>query len=218
MTLLNIDCMQGLNELKPESVDIIFTDPPYIKDLYKQAYETLANEGIKALRPGGWMISYAPQFHLPEVFNILTNAGLEYYWTVAQLNNQANCLIFSRNVMAMWKPIIIFAKPPVSKPPHAFADRISGKQMKRYHPWEQSIHEALGLLSRFASSGDLIVDPFMGSGTVPLAAKLLGLNYVGMEIDPDTYQTAVCRMEQQPLDLTSFNGTSDELGNVVVIH
>jgi len=210
MTLFNIDCSTGLNELTPESVDIIFTDPPYLKDIYKEAYTVLATEGMKALRPGGWMISYAPQFHLPEVFNILTGAGLEYYWTIAQLNNQANCLIFSRNVMAMWKPIIIFVKPPVSKPPHAFCDRISGKKMKKYHPWEQSIHEALALLSRFASPGDLVVDPFMGSGTVPLAAKLLGLDYIGMEINTDTYHTALSRIEQQPLDLNSYcvEGTS----------
>lgn len=204
MTLLHIDCNEGMKLIGPGSVDIIFTDPPYLKDMYQEAFQLLADHAWRLLRPGGWLISYAPQFHLPEVFNILASTGLNYYWTVAQLNNQANCLVFSRHVMAMWKPIVIFAKPPVSKPPHTFCDRISGKAMKRYHPWEQSIHEALGLMSRFASPGDLIVDPFMGSGTVPLAAKLLGLDHIGMEINEDTYNTAVKRMEQKPLDLSSF--------------
>lgn len=204
--LLNIDCREGLLELDPESVDIIFTDPPYLKDMYEKAYCILADEAARVLRPGGWLITYAPQFHLHDVMNILSSQGLQYYWTVAQLNKQANVLIFSRNVMAMWKPILIFAKPPIGKPPHAFCDKISGKQMKRYHPWEQSIHEALGLLSRFAGPGELVVDPFMGSGTVPLAAKLLGLEYIGMELNPDTYKTAVHRMEQEPLNLATFTG------------
>jgi hypothetical protein len=45
---------------------------------------------------------------------------------------------------------------------------------------------------------------FAGSGTTLLAAKLLGLNYIGFEIDPDTYQIACQRLEQQPLDLRQF--------------
>ena len=206
MTLLHIDCVEGLQAINPGTVDIIFTDPPYLKEMYVEAYEILGDAADRVLRPGGWVITYAPQYHLPEVCNILLSHGLEYYWTVAQLNKQANCLIFSRNVMAMWKPILIFAKPPIVKPPHAFCDKISGKKMKRYHQWEQSIHEALGLLSRFAGPGDLVVDPFMGSGTVPLAAKLLGLEFIGMEKNEDTYHTAVNRMEQEPLDLATFTG------------
>lgn len=43
-----------------------------------------------------------------------------------------------------------------------------------------------------------------GSGTTLLAAKLLGLNYIGFEIDYDTYQIAKKRLEQTTLDITRF--------------
>ncbi|MDD3942289.1 MAG: DNA methyltransferase [Sphaerochaetaceae bacterium] len=202
--IYNMDCNEGLQALASESVDIIFTDPPYLAAMYEQAYGILAEHGPRVLRPGGWLITYAPQYHLPKIMQIL-GSSLEYYWTVAQLNqSNANSVVYARYVMAMWKPILIYAKPPIERPPKAFCDLVAGKRMKAHHPWEQSIHEALHLLSRFAGPGCVVCDPFTGSGTVPLAAKLLGLNYIGFEIEPATYNGALERLQQTPLDLWSF--------------
>jgi tRNA/tmRNA/rRNA uracil-C5-methylase (TrmA/RlmC/RlmD family) len=132
--------------------------------------------------------------------------GMEYFWIVAQLQkSNTTCIVHARKAMAMWKPILVFNKPPREMPPKAFCDTITGKKSKRYHPWEQSIHEALHLLTRFASPGDLVLDPFAGSGTIPLAAKLLGLRSVGIEIDADTWDTASQRMTQTPLDLFDYD-------------
>ncbi len=192
-----VDCRTGLAALADESVDIIFTDPPYLADLYAEAYGVLAEHAPRVLKPGGWLLTYAPQYHLPQIMQNL-GEGLEYYWIVAQL-------VYARYVMAMWKPILVYAKPPIERPPKAFCDMVSGKRQKRYHAWEQSIHEALHLLCRFARPGDLVVDPFAGSGTIPLAAKLLGLRYIGFEIDPDTHRVATDRMQQTPLDLFDYS-------------
>ncbi len=202
--ILNIDCREGLADLEDESVSIIMTDPPYLAAMYEEAYSILAEHAPRVLRPGGWLITYAPQYHLPEIMQIL-GSTLQYWWTVAQLNqSNANAVVYARHVMAMWKPILVYTKAPTEHPPKAFCDLVAGKRMKAHHPWEQSIHEALHLLCRFARPGDLIVDPFAGSGTIPLAAKLLGLWYLGYEIDPHYYEVAVGRMQQVPLDLYSY--------------
>lgn len=205
--IYNIDCAKGLAEIEPESIDIIFTDPPYISSMYAKAYGILADHAHRILRPGGWLITYAPTYHLPEIMQAI-GANLEYYWTVAQINgSNTNCIIFARHVMAMWKPILIYAKAPIENPPKAFCDMVSGKRMKAHHPWEQSIHEAIHLLSRFAAPDSLVCDPFTGSGTIPLAAKLLGLSYIGFEVDPDTYSSAIQRLQQSPLDLWCYEAS-----------
>jgi DNA modification methylase len=108
-------------------------------------------------------------------------------------------------VMCGFKPILIYQKPPHTPPPKIFLDVVRGRRSKAYHPWEQSIHEAIHLLSRFCITGDLILDPYAGSGTTCLAAKLLGLNYIGFELDPGTHRIACQRMEQQPLNLCSYD-------------
>ena len=42
--------------------------------------------------------------------------------------------------------------------------------------------------------GGLIFDPFMGSGTVAVAAKNLGRHYIGFEIDPKWHKVATDRL------------------------
>jgi len=50
----------------------------------------------------------------------------------------------------------------------------------------------------------VVLDPFAGSGTNLLAARLLGMMYIGIEIDPETCETARRRLAQQPLDLVTL--------------
>jgi site-specific DNA-methyltransferase (adenine-specific) len=200
----NIDCDQGMKALKRNSVDLIFTDPPYVKEQYRGAYTILARNAARVLKPSGFLITYAPQYHLQEVMGIL-GRKLEWFWLCSQLNENSGMLLVNhKNAMCGFKPILIYHKPPHKAPNKIFLDVIKGRRAKAYHQWEQSIHEALHLLSRFAVPGETILDPFVGSGTTLLAAKLLGLEYIGFEIDPDTYRIACQRLEQQPLDLRQF--------------
>lgn len=206
--ILNIDAAEGLRQIKPASIDVIFTDPPYLKDTWEGAYRILSESAPKILKPSGYLITYAPQMNLPRIMSIL-GERLEYYWTVAQRNaGNRNCVVFSRKVMAMWKPILIYQKPPIHTPPRAFCDMVSGRRMKKYHQWGQSINETLALLTRFASPGAVVLDPYVGGGTNTLAAKLLGLHWIGMEIDPETHTIALKRMEQTLLDVGAL---SDEV-------
>ena len=190
--------------MKPGSVDVIFTDPPYVKDLYMDAYRILARHADRLLVPGGYLVTYCPQYHLPRILHILEKSGLEYFWLCAQLNTGAKTIVWSRYAMCGWKPVVVYQKPPVSPADHIFLDVLKGVRAKAFHPWQQSIHETLHLLSRLAKPGALVLDPFAGSGTNLIAAKLLGMNYCGYEIDPVTCQTARGRLTRRPLDLTTF--------------
>lgn len=58
--------------------------------------------------------------------------------------------------------------------------------------------------------GDTVLDPFVGSGTTTLAAKHLGLNWIGFEINPEYYKIACDRMEgwnqRGEMNLLDFEG------------
>lgn len=204
-TLSNIDATRGLRAIPDDTIDVIFTDPPYVKETWEEAYRTLAEAAPRILKPSGYLITYAPQMNLQGIMEIL-GGSLSYFWLVAQRNaGNKNCIIFSRKAMAMWKPILIYQKPPVQAPPRAFCDMVSGRKMKRYHMWGQSINETLALLSRFATPGAVVLDPYVGGGTNTLAAKLLGMHWIGMEIDPAAHAVALERMDQSPLDLWGWD-------------
>ncbi|MFO8076328.1 MAG: DNA methyltransferase [Egibacteraceae bacterium] len=51
------------------------------------------------------------------------------------------------------------------------------------------------LFTRISSNiGDVVLDPFCGSGTVPSVAKRLRRKYVGIEIDAHHHDTSVRRV------------------------
>jgi len=200
----NVDCNEGMDDLQACSVDHIFTDPPYVKDQYYQAYSTLFKHAGRILKPSGYLFTYCPQYRFDEIFGMLQASGLKYYWMVPQLNLSETGMVYQRNAICLYKPILIFQKEPMRKCPLPFTDVIRGNKQKNYHIWQQDINDVLGLLCRFAVPGEMVLDPFTGSGTTLLAAKLLGLDYIGFEIDPDTYRIACQRLEQQPLDLRQF--------------
>jgi DNA modification methylase len=46
----------------------------------------------------------------------------------------------------------------------------------------------------YSAMDDVVLDPFMGSGTTGLACKKLGRNFIGMEINPDYFDIATKRL------------------------
>ena len=64
------------------------------------------------------------------------------------------------------------------------------------HPTEKPVPLMQEILGDFTQPGQLICDPFMGSGTTGVAALQLGRRFVGMERDPKWFDLACRRIEQ----------------------
>ncbi|MFQ3610323.1 MAG: site-specific DNA-methyltransferase [Fimbriimonadales bacterium] len=52
------------------------------------------------------------------------------------------------------------------------------------------------ILQYSSKEGDLVLDPFLGSGQVAVVAKAMGRRYLGFEIVPEYYQFALRRLEE----------------------
>jgi modification methylase len=93
-------------------------------------------------------------------------------------------------------------------------ERLKGKDGKKVHPTQKP--EALLARIMMASSkpGDIILDPFFGSGTTGAVAKKLGRNFVGIEREQDYIDAARARIDAvEPLtsaELTVMTGKKAE--------
>ena len=65
-----------------------------------------------------------------------------------------------------------------------------GKKSNSGHPATMPEGLAADHIRTWSNAGDLVLDPFAGSGTTLRMAKKLGRNYIGFEIDKDYYELA----------------------------
>lgn len=68
--------------------------------------------------------------------------------------------------------------------------RIRHKSQRDTHPCQLPIHLLERILLMATDAGDVILDPFIGTGTTAIAAKRLGRNYIGIEMDTDYVKIA----------------------------
>jgi DNA modification methylase len=68
------------------------------------------------------------------------------------------------------------------------------KAQDKLHPFEKPQELLRYLIRQSTDPGDLILDPFAGSGAILEAAKALGRRGVGFEIDKENYHTALSRL------------------------
>ena len=65
------------------------------------------------------------------------------------------------------------------------------------HPCPVPIKLIHRILAICAHEGDLVIDPFSGSQTTAIAAHMLGLDYVGIELSPNYIQQGVERIKRE---------------------
>ena len=177
------DMMLLWDRLDDDSVDLIFTDPPYGKSALCN-YGNLAELAAAKLKPGGLCLVYAGQMFLPEVLSLM-GAHLKYWWMFAIRFSGQHAAIHPRHIQNKWRPVIAFGKPDVKAPDEWLGDLlIGGGRAKDRDDWEQEESESEYLIRKLTKPGQLVVDPFCGSGTFCAAAKKSGRRWIGTEYDP----------------------------------
>jgi site-specific DNA-methyltransferase (adenine-specific) len=81
--------------------------------------------------------------------------------------------------------------PPMQRIPDVLEWKYSGN---RLHPTQKPLCVLTPLIRSFSRPGDIVLDPFCGSGSTLLAAKLQGRSFIGIELDPAYYNIALDRL------------------------
>jgi site-specific DNA-methyltransferase (adenine-specific) len=191
--LICADFLADYKQLEPESVDCIITDPPYVKE-WLDNYDRFALAAEYVLKPGGFLISYVGHIHLDRILSDMTT-DLEYFWIACLLHKGTTSAVHSRSVQCGMKPILIMNKPPRAQPKRYFGDVIQGTgREKSAHEWQQGEEELRQLIEPFTDPGDIILDPFMGSGTVLAMAKKMKRRAIGFDINQENVDVVKGRL------------------------
>jgi site-specific DNA-methyltransferase (adenine-specific) len=71
-----------------------------------------------------------------------------------------------------------------------------GERGSRVHPTQKPLNLMLDLIDDFTDPGDIILDPYCGSGTTGVACIMRGRRFIGIERDPKHAETARKRLSE----------------------
>ncbi len=74
-------------------------------------------------------------------------------------------------------------------------ERLHGRKAKNFHPTVKPLALMRDLCRLITPPSGIILDPFMGSGTTGMAAKLEGFDFIGIEKEPDYVEIAKRRIK-----------------------
>ena len=218
------DCLEVMKNIPNESIDLILTDPPYgisFKSARQTYQEKIKNDGLDE-----WQ-KILPEFlkYFTKVISPVgccccccgggggkTPVTAIFTMEAIKHMNLIQTLVWRKFVGVGWKyrpayeNIVILSK---SKDDYSWYD--DSKKManvieginqdiplnKWQHPTQKPVELMEVLIKNHTKVGDIVLDPFAGSGVTLEAAKKLGRRYIGIEIEPKYIEMCKRRLAQE---------------------
>jgi len=193
------DCLEVMKNMPDKSVDLVLTDPPYgvnmNYDIYKDTEESwfdLMRKVIpEMLRIGKMVIFPSCQIKRLDFFYKEFSPDWLLCWYKGSVGS-ASFVGFND-----WEPHLVYGKNNTKM--HDFF-KATPEPQKNGHPCQKPESWARWLISRATNNeGDIVFDPFNGSGTTTAVAKKLNRRFIGIEISPEYCKIAEQRLAQEML-------------------
>ena len=198
------DCCAVLAGLPAASVDFILTDPPYLVGYRDRSGRSLAGdtdsawlkpafrEAFRVLKPNRLCVSFYGWSRTDLFFDAWKAAGFR---VAGHITFPKRYTSTSRLMRYQHENAYLLAKGNPAAPEFPIGDVIdwtySGNKL---HPTQKPLSVLTPLIESFCPRGGVVLDPFAGSGSTCLAARTVGRNYLGIEIDPATHEVASRRL------------------------
>ena len=192
-TLFGGEFQQRLADLPDGTIDAIVTDPPYPAESLP-LWGDLAKHAARLLKPQGLLIAQTGQIMLDEVIGLL-NEHLEWGWVYDQPMPGQNSRIMGRHVFQTWKPWLVYSNgawPSGAIDWHE--DTTPESVAQKSCRWQQDAAPAAYLIENLTQPGDVVCDPFTGTGSYGEAALGLDREFIGCEADRGRFERSVERL------------------------
>ncbi len=203
-TVIQGDCITAMQDMATGSVDFILTDPPYLVSYKGRDGRTVANDDNarwlkpafnqmhRVLKSGGFCISFYGWNKVDLFMEAWKSAGFRVVGHIVFRKQYASSAKFLRYEHEM---AYLLAKGDVAPPACPIPDVIDFPYTgNKLHPTQKPVKALSELLLAFTEPGDLVLDPFCGSGSTLVAANSLGRDWLGIELEVAHHATATRRL------------------------
>jgi len=208
ITIINGDCGEELKLYPDNHFDLILTDPPY--GIGESNEKNLSRRKLAKPTDFGhydWDKEIPSADIFKEMIRVSKNQiifGGNYFiehlhnsscWIVWDKDNGDNDFADCELAWTSFKSAVRLFKWRWNG---MLQERMNWKE-KRLHPTQKPMELFRWILKKYTEPGDLVCDPFMGSGTTVIACNQLGRRCVGIEINDEYCSIAQKRLGQESL-------------------
>ena len=223
--LFHGDCMEVMKDIPDESVDAIITDPPY-NISRDNNFHTMGRAGIDfgewdkgfdltkwigvaqpVLKKGGNIVIFNDWKNLSYIVESLESNGfivkdlIRWKKTNAMPRNRDRRFITDYEV-AIWavkkggkwtfnRLSDTYEIPEITGGLTPISEKLNGG-----HTTQKPVYLMRWLIERLTNDKDVILDPFMGSGTTGVACLYTSRSFIGIELGAEYFEIAKKRMER----------------------
>jgi len=209
MDLRNGDCVDLIKELDENSVDVLFCDPPYIPpehsktltkypktlsemSILESFYKTFLVEIDRVLKPSGRVYLFCNSDSYPM-----------FYVHLHKYVKKMRCFVWNKISCSLGytfrhqHELILYGERMETKPIKCGTGDVFNfkvvKAKEKTHPAEKPV-DLLKHILKNHDENEIVLDCFMGTGSIGQACKELNMNYIGIEIEPCYFETAKKRL------------------------
>ncbi len=201
------DCLQILPTLPDASVEAVFADPPYNLGMdyggyyhdklnYQDYMDWCASWFAECRRIARSAVVITPgMVNLPMWMYIMPTHRIVIW---VKSNQMARNYIGKKiRGFFCWEPILFYGYAKVGYLRDVWDVPIGVQSRANGHPCPKPLRLMECLIPGIAEAGDVVLDPFMGSGTTGIACVRLGIGFIGIEINPDYFAMASRHIENE---------------------
>lgn len=215
----NKDCLDGLKLLPNESVNLIATDPPYLMN-YNTRYRktkghkfnktipndnnpdflrSVINEMYRVLKKDSAIYIFCNSVRIDYFKQELEKAGFKIKNIIVWVKNNRTAGDLEASFGKQYEFIILANKGRAKFNGKRLSDvwhfdRVAGNT--QLHQNQKPLDLMEQIVQKHSSAGDIVLDPFMGSGTTAVACIKKNRNYIGFEIDKEYYNICSERIKK----------------------
>jgi len=180
------DCISVMKGWPDNCVDLVLTDPPYGIGIAKNPFRQKHKKSNWDDKPMG----------VEQTMELLRVSCEQIIWggNYFNLKPSQGFLVWDKcQPFTFSSAMVEMAWCSRQSPAKMFRQRVTGYE--KMHPTQKPLNLMIWCLEFHGEATDLILDPFCGSGTTCVAAKLLGRNYIGIDISEEYCQIARDRIK-----------------------
>lgn len=207
------NCLSILPKMPEKCVDLVYADPPFNASrgigIYSKRYGKSCPDNMSEAEYGRFCHKWFMKCELRSD-RILVTPGVAHIgryplpiWTIV-IHKPSSPSFNKFGGYNCWEPLLVYGKIPKGKriPRDVVTfDSLNHKFKNLDHPCPDNLDMNLWLVDIWSNENNIICDPFLGSGSMAIAAKQLGRQFIGIEIEEKYCKIAVQRLAQEVLSV-----------------